>query len=106
MLNTRDLERYLDKMPSFYGVFSIDRLPFVLLPRPSSLIINLDPSYKPGSHWVCCIFKEKSAIYFDSFGRYPPPMVETFIERNEKNWMSSEKIYQSERSMLCGYYCI
>ena len=40
------------------------------------------------------------------FGRYPPEEIITFMERNAKSWIASDRIYQSEDSTLCGYYCI
>ena len=40
---------------------------------PSSDVINLDPSYKPGSHWVAVYFdRNGEGEYFNSLGRYPP----------------------------------
>ena len=40
---------------------------------PFAYIFNLDPSYKPGVHWVAVyIDKEGRPEYFDSFGRPPP----------------------------------
>ena len=92
---------------TFIGVYPIDRLPTCILPKPSGIIINLDESYKVGSHWVAVKFElKKPAIYFDSFGRYPPDAIISFMERNGKHWISSTKIYQSPYSSLCGYYCI
>ena len=106
MLNTIDLEEYLKNIPEFYGVFAVDRLPFILLPKPASIIINLDPSYFTGSHWVCCTFNDKSAHYFDSFGREPPSEIVTFIERNQRKWSANKYIFQADNSIYCGYYCI
>ena len=43
------------------GVYAIDEMKLIeTVSYPSSFVINLDPSYKPGSHWV--------AVYFDRNG--------------------------------------
>ena len=47
---------------------------------PSSFVINLDPSYRPGSHWVAVYFdKNGVAEYFDSLAGYPPHEVVHFL---------------------------
>ena len=107
MLSTEDLYDYLRYIRHFFGVYAINRLPFVLLPKPGSIIVNLDASYHPGSHWVCLYFTaEGKGHYFDSFGRHPPAQIQAFIERNTKDWTWNREIYQAEDSKLCGYYCI
>ena len=46
---------------TFRGVYAIDEMKSIkFVSYPSSFVINLDPSYKPGSHWV--------AVYFDKNG--------------------------------------
>ena len=93
--------------PTFVGVFPINRLPPYLLNKPSSIIVNLDEHYKPGSHWVAIkLEKFKPAYYFDSFGNYPPNEIICFMERNAKTWIHNDKKYQSETSSFCGYYCV
>ena len=52
MLNTKEIIYIFKNYKKFLGVFSINLLPYVFAKRPSGLIVNLDPSYKPGSHWV------------------------------------------------------
>ena len=55
----------------FLGVFASDQLPPVVRPN-NSLIVNYDPSDKPGSHWCSMYFPlGKPAVWFDSYG-YPP----------------------------------
>ena len=53
----------------FRGVFAIDEMNLIkTVSYPSSFVINLDPSYKPGSHWVAVYFdKNGVSEYFDSF---------------------------------------
>lgn len=80
MLTTIDLIKKLRKFRHFGGVFPYDKLPLIIN-KPKSIVINLDPSYKDGSHWVGVNFdKYGRAFYFDSFGRPPQGNILTFIE--------------------------
>ena len=57
---------------------------------PSSFVINLDPSYKPGSHWVAVYFDRNGVgEYFDSFARYPPHEIDHFLCSHAKGWQYS-----------------
>lgn len=95
--------------PHFLGVYPVNLLPFELVIRPSSLIINLDPHYKGGSHWICIYFPKRGVpVYFDSFGG-PATSQEiiTFLERNSKyGYIYNPYTYQSYTSSTCGYWCI
>ena len=108
MLTTIDLNQAMKKDRDFYGVFPQNRLPIVLMPKPFKIIVNLDESWKPGSHWVA-IYSQKHGptVYFDSFGRPPTPVIETFIERNSPDgWFYTREKLQGDLSTLCGLYCI
>ena len=74
-MNTRQLERVLsaDKFikSSFIGVFPCDTLNFKPT-FPSSLVVNTDPSWRPGEHWVSLYIDNNNNIeYFDSYGFLP-----------------------------------
>ena len=95
----------------FKGVYAIDQLPRIILDkRPCALIVNLDPSWKPGSHWVAIFLEDKGgpAHYFDSFGRPPfDDAIISFLNRHSKQgWIYNGTRYQSISSTLCGIYCI
>ena len=75
-MNSRQLHWILsgDKFTKqfFRGVYAIDEIKSIkTVSYPSSFVINLDPSYKPGSHWVAVYF-DKNGVgeYFDSFAGY------------------------------------
>lgn len=107
-LTTWDIHKYMKKNIFFGGVGPIDRLPVTLIAKPRSFIVNLDESWKPGSHWVAIYFPVHGpAFYFDSYGRYPPDAIINFMDRNSKfGWKYSIRKLQGDLSTLCGYYCI
>ena len=89
----------------------MDMLPYHLMPRPSSLIVNLDPHNLPGSHWVGIFFprnESRYALYFDSYGRPPlDPRLLAFLTRNSRNkWFNNPYVYQDEQSSVCGWYAL
>ena len=105
MLTGSEISSFLRKARNFGGVYSIDNLP-TIISKPSSFIINLDASHKPGSHWTAVAFSTRSAIYFDSYGRPPPDEILTFIERNSRQYEYSKLKYQGNDSTACGYFCM
>src|SRR5690606_35297357 len=59
----------------FKGVYSIDEIDKVPVSNKMAFILNFDPSYKSGSHWVAVFIDtktDKSIEYFDSYGDDPP----------------------------------
>uniref|UniRef100_A0A158P5G0 Ubiquitin-like protease family profile domain-containing protein n=1 Tax=Tetranychus urticae TaxID=32264 RepID=A0A158P5G0_TETUR len=75
-LTTLDIQNQLVKYKNFKGVYAIDKLPLTLFPKPFGIVINLDPSWKSGSHWTAVFIPiYGSGIYFDSYGQQPPEMI-------------------------------
>lgn len=106
MLTTTEIQLILHGKKNFGGVYPINQLPLIIR-KPSNFIVNLDPSYKGGSHWVAIYFGKNYAIYFDSFGRCPPENeILTFIKRNCKRYDFSKIKYQGNDSTACGYFCV
>lgn len=68
----------------FYGVFAANKLP-IPLDHVFSLIVNLDKSGEPGSHWVAIFAKGVTAFYFDSLGL--PPHVDTIRDWLQRNFL-------------------
>ena len=112
MLTTAQLVRNLSNNKKtkkhFRGVYPLDHLPRRLLKRPSSLIVNLDEHYKPGSHWVAIFIDNRGrAFYFDPLGMLPPKPIATFLDRNSKTgWLYNAHKFQGDLSILCGLYCL
>ena len=87
--------------PVFLGVFPRDKL---IQFGDGALVVNTDPSTKPGEHWIAVFVKNGSAEYFDSYGSDTPK----WLKRNWKNvtWTSNPIPLQSPLSAVCGQYCI
>jgi hypothetical protein len=89
----------------FLGVFPLDLLPKVYK-LPAALIVNLDASTMPGSHWVSLYFDKKGDCeYFDSYGRKPVEL-EQYITRNCKKYVYNNIQVQRNITSTCGQMCI
>ena len=100
-----ELSEYKD---CFIGTFPCDNIPIVSH-RPASFIVNIDPSNKPGIHWVSIwLKKNKTGEFFDPFG-YPPLQFEiaNYLESQCPNgWCYNTIMLQDIFSITCGKYCI
>ncbi|KAJ3067256.1 hypothetical protein HK102_007468, partial [Quaeritorhiza haematococci] len=71
---------YIGCFPSDYFV-SLRPFPVSKLRKHNraAIIFNLDASWEPGSHWVCCFFEDGVVEYFDPLGMPPNPNLHTFL---------------------------
>ena len=95
----------LIKDKEYLGTFPRDLLPS-LSKKKFGLIINTDPSTKPGQHWVA-VFKDANEVqYFDSYGL--PPLhcdIIDFLDSHGQ-WNYNRITLQSFTSKVCGHYCV
>ena len=91
-MNERTIEEVLRKNigAKFVGVFPRDILP---QPIDGAYVINTDPHYKPGQHWVAMYLKGGRGGYYDSLGL--PPMYDEFMEFLPKKWTFNSKTVQN-----------
>jgi hypothetical protein len=90
----------------FLGVYAIDTLP-TIRSVPAAAIVNTDPSYLPGSHWVAFyIDKNQDCFFFDSYGNHPNKFGFGSYFRKYKNIYHNDRQLQSKLSKVCGNYCI
>ena len=93
----------------FQGVFACDTLP-TLAPRgrATAWIINTDPSFKKGEHWLALYIDPFGrGTYFDSYGFGPViDSIRRFISKNTTTLKYNTTLLQSITSELCGYYCV
>lgn len=106
-MNSLQLAEALQSLPLNTMVYAANRLPNSL-PTPCGLIVNTDPDYKAGSHWIgIYIDKFRTGEYFDSFGF--PPNVDShlkFLRSSCRKWSYNTKGLQSYDSTVCGQYCL
>lgn len=103
------LGRNKSTAPYYLGCFpsdKLDRVPSKYFPL--SFVVNFDPSWEKGSHWVA-IFAESphSVDYYDSLGIWPPPNEN--ISRYLSNFNQIEfnpYAFQEIGSRNCGKHAI
>ena len=93
----------------FRGVFAADELKKQSVKQfPSGYIVNTDPSYKPGEHWVAFYFDGKGkGEFFCSYGEPPKRYnFETWLNKNATSWTFHKNRLQGDLSSVCGQYCL
>ena len=77
---------------------------------PAIFVVNTDPSYKSGQHWVAFYFSqqlETPVEFFDSFGFQPSSAFKKFIYSfGHTKFICGNEQYQSFYSTACGQYCV
>ena len=108
------LLKFLQYAANFIGVFAEDQLKNIaLMSFPSFLVINLDPSYLSGSHWLAVRISHTSIEIFDPLGfdifnwpRIPCNLLNFLFRWSKHRKRFISPLIQSKTSLLCGYYCI
>jgi hypothetical protein len=89
----------------YIGCFACDRISRSLQ-YPASLVANLDPENKAGTHWVAIFMPSpKRAFYFDSLGNPPNMCINRYFTDFEYVRFNNFT-FQSVLSDDCGYYVI
>ena len=94
----------------FMGVYAIDTLR--VYKNKCSLIFNLDPIKKPGSHWCAIYFENGTAYVYDSFARnilLPKYDIKNNIKNKYKKYniiLTNKKKDQKATEYNCGQRCI
>ena len=93
----------------FQGVFSSDQLQYFNPELPCAVVVNADPSNRPGSHWMAIYIAETGlGTYFDSYGLSPSifPDVNTFLKKECDSYRYNNRRIQGFNSTVCGQYAI
>lgn len=101
ILSSMDFEDIKD--PNFLGVFSKDHFP-KRLENGQSIIVNLDDSDGPGTHWVSALKKNNMSFYFDSFGMPPPENIKSILKLYKTPLYYNTSQLQAIDSDRCGWY--
>ena len=108
-MRTKQLQKALrfhrDTKTIFSGVYPSDRLPPIPRGELVTLVVNTDPSHKPGQHWVAYFFTRTQAFYFDSYGRQPmtPGLCKLMRRRKRMKYFSRRLQGTGD---VCGDYCL
>jgi hypothetical protein len=71
------------------------------------MVVNTDPSHKPGEHWTAIYLGTGGyGEFFDSLGQPPNKTVEKYMNRECLHWIRSSKQLQSIISRFCGLYVV
>lgn len=79
-INTLEINDMMKKYKKFIRAYALDEFKHAPIGKKKQfgMIINLDDSSKPGSHWVALYIDKNSSVeYYDSFGREP---TKTFLK--------------------------
>ena len=94
----------------FCGVFPSDKLPRTIDRYPCGLVVNTDPSTKPGMRWLgIFLTSPQKGEWFDSYGKPPEfygPVFTEFMNKHCDEWEWNDCKLQSDWSVVCGHYCI
>jgi hypothetical protein len=95
---------------NFTGVFAADRLQSLHVKKyPACFIVNSDPSWKPGTHWLAIYMDHNHNVeFFDSYGQSPSkyPMIFDFMRTYTGHYKMNFVQLQSSLSSTCGQFCI
>jgi hypothetical protein len=118
------IDNIMKKFNTYLGTIASDEIPTKIVPKvkpnsQGSFIMNTDPSYKSGLHWVAVYFDArpngtKSIEYYDSYG--DPPTKETLQGLKLISEKLKSPVYlklkinrvtnQRATSSNCGFFCI
>ena len=113
-INSIFLSTCLNHVPNFIGTFAQnDLIKLRRVQLPFSLVVNVDYSDKPGSHWLSIYVSRHNIEVFDSLGFDPKfysnsnQLIITFIQKYSFNrHIYISPVLQPPSSTLCGLYCL
>ena len=113
-INSLFLSQCLNHVPNFLGTFAQNELQNIRhIHIPASLIVNIDYSDQPGSHWLAVHVSNEGVEIFDSLGfdsRFytnSTNIIVQFIDKYSFNrHLATSPVLQPSSSTLCGLYCI
>ena len=108
-----DLTSFLTCAAHFIGCYSDDEIAKLVLKPPCFLIVNLDLSTRPGSHWLALgIFPNIIEVFdplgFDIFSwpTLPNGLLSFLHKMSFRKRVKVIPRLQSRKSTLCGLFCV
>src|ERR1700742_1337630 len=115
-MNTNQVMSYLNVIcktrKAVFDVIPCDELRNVKLVKfPLCLVVNTDPSTKPGDHWVALYIENKTSCveFFDSYGfgiKYYAKEFKEFAIRCKRRLRENTRQLQNCGSVVCGNYAL
>lgn len=112
-MDTIELTRILTSDPYtkniFWGVRASNHLPSHIRKVPACMIVNSDPSFKQGAHWLALFIDENRNVeFFDSYGQEPEKyrLIFDFLKRYDTNLKKNNRQLQGPLSSTCGQFCL
>ncbi len=111
-----DIEQFITNHPKHIlcnqlEIVSINELPTNVceISYPAIFIINSEPNFCKGGHWVLVFLPNKQkGEFFDPLGfppsKYGGKIVKFLKQRCLKNYYIMKQVVQNETSTACGYY--
>ena len=106
-MDTLELHNYLNCFLKTFQVVPSDKL--VKSEYPLYIIVNSDPSLKPGKHWLAFYqaSQESPLVFFDSYGKgyeFWSPHFKNFV--GQTPIVENTRRLQSFNTNVCGAYCL
>ncbi len=99
-----EMDRATKLLSRFVG--PCNRLPKVIA-RPACIVVNTDPSHKPGTHWLAIFFGNNGiGEFFNSFGNQPARTFENYLTKHSRTSYYNPVPLQHPLTSICGQYCI
>ena len=70
-------------------------------------VVNTQPSYNPGEHWITIEYDPEYTYYFDPYGIPPTKTILQHLEKTRaKKPILYSNVRRQGRRQTCGHYCI
>ena len=113
-VSSSKINAILTCVPNFIGCFAENQISKITFNSfPCFLIVNIDSSNMPGSHWLAVgVFKDRIEIFdplgfkFFNWSQIPCHLLELLHRLSQSRRVLISRRIQSDQSPLCAYYCI
>ena len=112
-LSNFEIEKCLSPIPNFQGVIFDDNLNQLHTRRSGFVVINLDHSQRPGTHWIALGIFKNTVEFFDPLGcdflnwpNLPIGLLKFLFDISFEKTVVRINRLQSSKSAVCGLYCI
>ena len=101
-------------LPNFIGCFAENQVSHLIFKTfPCYLIVNIDSSQLPGSHWLALgVYQNRIEIFdplgfnFFNWSRVPCDLLKLLHRLSHRRRILISKRVQPDKSVLCAFYCI